>query len=290
MKQIFYHSIYAFFRYKRKKAMLEMGGVPLSLIFGSSRLFYWRFGPGTDKNPVIFLHGLLDEGFGFRRIIKQLLNSDHDFFVFDLPGYGESRLPDFPYLFQIDVWAELLLGALSDLKINSCSIVGHSMGGLIAQHMALKDQKKIIKKLILIAPANAPHSQRDEMRSILFPKTTSEMDRLMGYLYFKETPTPPVWIKKVLIFIWNSKPNQYLEKNTLQREGEIFLGKASKSILIPTLIIAAKNDEITTLVSLKELKKILKNSNLAIIEDAKHAVHLEKPEEIAVLLKEFLEI
>lgn len=267
--------------------MIELGGVPNQLSLGSSHLFYWRFGSGHDNNPIIFLHGLLDEGFGFRRIIKQLSNSNRDFLVFDLPGYGESKLPDFPYLFQIDVWSELLLGALKDLSVTSCTIVGHSMGGLIAQHMALMDQTKRIQKLVLIAPANAPHSRRDEMRSILFPKTVSEMDRLMGYLYFKEIPTPPIWIKKVLIFIWNLKPNRYLEENTLQREEEIFLGKASKSILIPTLIIAAENDQITTLESLKELHKIIKKSKLTVIKEAKHAVHLEKPEEIAALLRDF---
>ena len=266
--------------------MKIMGGIPSYVDLGGHKLFYWKF-EGNKESPIVFLHGLLDEGFSNRRIVKELLGEGKNILVFDLPGYGRSRMPKVKYLYQIDVWADLLLLAFESLGLKNILLVGHSMGGLVSQHIVLKDTKRFIKKLIMLAPGGMPHPKRQEMQELLFPKTERDVVSLLNHLYGEEAPDPNFLLRRTLVTVWNSWENVYLQENTLSREAEIFHGKAMKGIKIPTLIISGEADEITPPSMIKKMKSYISKSNIIWLPKAKHAIHLEKPKEIAIQIRNF---
>lgn len=269
--------------------MKNMGGIPCFVDLGGHKIFYWKFG-SNKKPPLVFLHGLLDESFGFRRVIKELLIEDQNLYVFDLPGYGKSKLPYVKYLYQIDVWAELLREAFEILGLSQIYLIGHSMGGLTAQHLVLRDKSKIVKKLVLLAPGGMPHPEREKMREILFPKTEKQVVQLLNYLYGEDFPEPNYFLRKTLVTIWNGKPNQFLQENTLRREKEIFFGEKIRGIKIPTLIISGEKDEITPPSMMKKMKSYLPNGILVWIPQVRHALHLEKPDRVAAEIRKFLRV
>ncbi len=279
--------IYRFYQYQRSKTMKNMGGKPKFVELGGHSLFYWEF-KGNNHCNLVFLHGLLDEGFSNRRIVKELLPLGHNILVFDLPGYGRSKLPRIKYLFQINVWAELIYSAFESLGIKNILLVGHSMGGLISQHIVLKDRHKMISKLVLLAPGGMPHPKRDEIRKLLFPKTEKNVIDLMYQLYGKELPEPNFFLRKTLVTVWNGWENEYLQENTLANEDVIFHGNRVKFIKIPTLILAGELDEITPPSMMNKMKRLIKRSRLVWLKDAKHAIHLEKPREIGKEIIKFL--
>lgn len=260
--------------------MKNMGGKPRYVNLGGISLFYWEF-EGNSSQTIIFLHGLLDEGFSNRRIIKELLGENYRILVFDLPGYGKSKLPMVKFLYQIDVWASLLREAFDNLLLKSIILVGHSMGGLLAQHIVLKDKESVVSKLILLAPGGMPHPKRQEMQELLFPKSENDVTTLLHHLYGVDVPDPNFLMRKTLVSVWNGIENTYLQENTIKREDEIFHGKKVKLIKIPTLILAGTRDEITPPAMMKEMKTYIKGSRLVWINDAKHAIHLERAKEIA---------
>jgi len=266
--------------------MKNMGGAPCYVDLGGHSLFFWDF-QAKEKDPVVFLHGLLDHSFGFRRIIKELLGDKYRILSFDHPGYGNSKLPKIKYLFQIDVWADLLLEAFEKLNLQNVTLVGHSMGGLIAQHMVLKDQSKRIKKLILLSPGGIPHPERDRMQKLLFPKTEKQVVELLTHLYGSEGPDPNFLLRKTLVTVWNGWENQFLQENTLKKEHLIFHGNKIRGIKIPTLIIAGEDDEITPIVMMKKMKSYITGSKLVWLKGAKHAIHLERASDIAKEMKVF---
>lgn len=286
MIKLFYRSLYRNYQSQRRKSMKIMGGIPSYANMGGHRIFYWKFGNGNQK-PIVFFHGLLDESFGFRRVVKELLNEGHNIYVFDLPGYGKSKLPLVKYLYQIDVWANLLLECFEKLNLKDICLVGHSMGGLISQHLVLADHNKLVEKLILLAPGGIPHPEREKMRKILFPKTERQVVLLLRYLYGEEFPEPGYLFRHTLVTIWNDKPNEYLQENTLRREDEIFFGAKMKGIKIPTLILAGAEDEITPPFMMKQMKSYIKKSKLVWIPKIRHAIHLEKPDVVAKNIREF---
>ncbi len=266
--------------------MKNMGGTPGYVDLGGHSLFFWDF-QTDEKDCVIFLHGLLDHSFGFRRIIKDLLGDKKRIISFDHPGYGNSKLPKIKYLFQIDVWAELLLEALEKLNLRNVTLVGHSMGGLIAQHMVLADQTKRIKKLILLSPGGIPHPERERMQKLLFPKTEKQVVELLTHLYGSDSPEPNFLLRKTLVTVWNGWENQFLQENTLKKEHHIFHGDKVRGIKIPTLIIAGEDDEITPIAMMKKMKSYITGSKLVWLKGAKHAIHLERSSDIAREIKVF---
>jgi 3-oxoadipate enol-lactonase len=234
------------------------------------------------ETNIVFLHGLLDASFGFRKVIP-FLDPMFKIRLIDVPGFGRSRLPSHKNLFHLDFFSNLIYEALRAKNLKDLVLVGHSMGGLLAQHIVLEDQKqdRRIKKLILISPGSAPHPERDEIRKLLFPTKKNEIETLLNELYHSQFPSPSNFILNTLIHSWNNKNYQFLAENTLERETDIFFGEKAKNIVIPTWIISGEQDIITPVRMVKDLHNWIPNSKLLILPNAKHALHLEYPDLIA---------
>jgi 3-oxoadipate enol-lactonase len=252
---------------------------------------YYLNKPGSSSYPtIVLIHGFLDACYGFRKLVQHL-DYPGRILIPDMPGFGRSKLPKFPYLYQLDIFSDMLYEWISKMKEKSLVICGHSMGGLVSQKIILKDQNSdnsLIEKAILLATGGIPHPQRDEMRDILFPKSLVDISKLLGYLYHSEFPEPSMLVKKTLLNQWNGLENRYLGENTVRREKEIFFGEKAKEIKIPTLIAVGEQDELTTVGMMKQYKKWIKNSRLEVIPETRHALHNERAEVVARLMQNFL--
>ncbi len=287
--KVLYEFLYKYFennRYSYLEKKLQY--IPKKVNLGGHFLTCYK-SPEKGK-PMVFIHGLLDASFGFRKLAP-LIKKEYQKFLFDIPGFGRSPLPKIRYLFQLDIFSKMIYTAICRLDLENVTLVGHSMGGLIAQHIALFDKKNPkpkIKKIVLISSGGIPHHKRDEMREILFPKNKKELERLLGYLYFEKFPEPNFLIQSTLVHTWNSIEHKYLAENTIEKEDEIFFGKKAGEIKIPTLILSGNEDEITHPKMMKTLAGYIKKSKLKLIPSAKHAIHLEKPEILAEEINSFI--
>lgn len=109
-------------------------------------LAYTEQGQGV---PLLFIHGL---GSSLKAWSKNLplLSRHYRCLALDLPGYGKSSKNGFNP--GMGFYAEVVTEFLERLQINECYLAGHSMGGQVALHTALRYPRKIIK-LALLAPA-----------------------------------------------------------------------------------------------------------------------------------------
>jgi len=92
--------------------------------------------------PLVLVHGFL----GSSKMWEPQINYFKDSFRVitpDLPGFGKSNRVT--PLNNIKLVANLLLDSLKKKKVNKFNLLGHSMGGMIAQEMAKKDGDKISK-------------------------------------------------------------------------------------------------------------------------------------------------
>ncbi len=284
MNKILYKLAYFFYTFKRyrmlKKALLlqekknSVGGIPFS-----------HFESRNSGENLILLHGLLDASFGFRKLIPNL-SQKWKLYIPDVPGFGKNKLPMIKFLLHLDIIAQIIYEYISILDLRNVTLVGHSMGGLLSQHLALLDAKKEnrISRLVLISPGNHPHPKRDEIRSLLFPRNRQEVLRLLHELYYKNFPDPSPFLQDTLVYEWSLPGYEMLAENTIERENEIFFGKVVKNIKIPTHIIAGENDAITNLSAMQDLHSWIKGSTLDVVPSAKHAIHLEFPEIVAEII------
>ena len=92
--------------------------------------------------PLVLVHGFL----GSSKLWKPQIDFFKDYFRVitpDLPGFGKSNKAKSHN--SIQSIANLLLDCLKEKKIDKFYLLGHSMGGMIVQEMAKKDEDKILK-------------------------------------------------------------------------------------------------------------------------------------------------
>lgn len=133
------------------------------------QMSYMDIKPGTDvKKTVVMFHGKNFGGFYFEPIVKELIGKGFRVIVPDQIGFGKSSKPEhFQYSFQL--LARLTDDLLKQLGAQEFTLVGHSMGGMLATRYALMYPEKV-KKLVLVNPIGledykllAPYKTVDEL-------------------------------------------------------------------------------------------------------------------------------
>ncbi|HEY5884107.1 MAG TPA: alpha/beta hydrolase [Pyrinomonadaceae bacterium] len=107
---------------------------------------------GNAKGPaVILLHGYSDSWVSWGQVLP-LIDKKYHVYVPDLRGHGDSDRPASGYTFP-DFAADIV--AFMDAKgIKKATIVGHSMGSFVAQHVAAMAPDRV-EKLVLVGSAPA---------------------------------------------------------------------------------------------------------------------------------------
>jgi pimeloyl-ACP methyl ester carboxylesterase len=103
-----------------------------------------RVWPGRGR-PLVLLHGLLDDSVGWAPLAQ---DTRRPAIAIDLPGFGGSDLPTRP---RISAYADDIAAAVGRMRLDGCTLVGHSLGGAVA--VAVAERTPLIGGLALLAPA-----------------------------------------------------------------------------------------------------------------------------------------
>jgi pimeloyl-ACP methyl ester carboxylesterase len=117
--------------------LIEVRGVPT---------FLYDAGDGP---PILLLHGYGDTADSWRRVVPRLLPR-HRVIAVDVPPFGRSGDPDVPGL--LDFYKEFFPELFEKLGLDGATVIGHSLGGAIALHVAL-ERPELVERLGLVAPA-----------------------------------------------------------------------------------------------------------------------------------------
>ena len=104
---------------------------------------------GPPEGPaVVLVHGLGGSTFSWRETIDPLADDGYHVIAFDLPGFGLTDKPltyDYGHPHQADFTAHLL----DALNVSTATLVGHSMGGNIIAHLALRHPERV-ERLVFV--------------------------------------------------------------------------------------------------------------------------------------------
>lgn len=111
------------------------------LDLSGARLYYYAAGTRGAGDPVVFIHGFPTSGHLWNDVVP-LVPAGHRIVVLDLLGYGRS---DRPLSRAVDVraHAERVVELLDELRIEHACIVGHGVGGGIAQSLAIRHGERV---------------------------------------------------------------------------------------------------------------------------------------------------
>lgn len=205
--------------------------------------------------------------------------------TFDARGSGRSSKPAGPYAIQ--VMAEDVVGLLDSLKIEKAFVLGVSLGGLVAQEMAIRFPERV-EKLVLAATfvrISETSGPTPEMYTIMKLPFYRMLDGMAGLMLNRQ------WYRMLLL------PVAYI-KNRLAHRAAI-LGKREaayhfdssqrlQGIQAPTLVLAGTADRVILPSSSKTLASLIPGSKLVMVEGGSHMFFIEKTDAFNRIVLDFL--
>ncbi|MHA1451583.1 MAG: alpha/beta fold hydrolase [Promethearchaeota archaeon] len=116
--------------------------------FPHKRLHYYHNDTDTSKPVLVFHHGFSDNGLCWDRLASKFVD-DYQCYLLDARGHGKSSDPngDLQYADLVQDVYDFCL----ELKLNDVTIIGHSMGGVVAAIAATNEN--LIRGAVLEDPA-----------------------------------------------------------------------------------------------------------------------------------------
>jgi pimeloyl-ACP methyl ester carboxylesterase len=239
---------------------------------------------GEGSPALVFIH----YWGGSRRTWSQVmapLSQRFRCIALDLRGWGKSdrRADDHSLFAQADDVA----GVIEALKVKDFVLVGHSMGGKIAQILAGR-RPDGLRAVVLVAPAPPTplHVPDEQKRSMLASYTTPEGigDAL------KVISHRPLTIAQRLQVTEDSLGGAEAAKVAWVSRGmALDISKQAASIAAPVCVIVGSADQVEKEAVLREaLLPLVPHAKFVTIEGVGHLSPLEGPEEVAEAISRFL--
>jgi pimeloyl-ACP methyl ester carboxylesterase len=246
-----------------KLNVLDQGSGEVALVF----LHYWG---GSSRTWNLATNSLSKE---FRTI------------AIDQRGWGESEKPASGY--SIPNLADDLEGVIRELGLNRYYVVGHSMGGKVAQYFA-SHKPKGLEGLILIAgamptPAKIPQERKNALVN-LYDVRESILGAVNNVMTSKRLSTELLEqvVEDGLKGCVEAK-HYWPSAGMAEDISDVF------NISYPTLIISGEKDKIDSPEMLKaELLPKIPGAQFHLIPEVGHLPPLEAPEEVAAAIRGFI--
>ena len=257
-------------------------------------LYYETHGAGQ---PLVLISGLGYPLWQWHKMVP-FLAEHFQVVTFDNRGVGQSDKPAGPYTAQM--LAADTAGLLDALDIENAIIAGHSMGGFIAQAMALDFPQKVKKLILCSTNFGGQHHVpvTAEAMKVLTDVTSDALTRLKNGLVVS---TAPGWAEKnpEMIEAWIQwRVANPIEPAPYQAQLAIGLGLMSEAaafenklprLNVPTLILFGAHDKVVPPENASLLAEKISGSKVVILPDAGHFFPIEIVEAAARVITDFAE-
>jgi pimeloyl-ACP methyl ester carboxylesterase len=228
----------------------------LKIEINGRQAHYLKAGSGP---PVVLIHGGASDSRDWIGTMTALSNR-FSFYAPDLLGYGQSERNESGY--YLADFIDFLVGFIDALKLEKPALAGHSLGGRFCLDVALRDQAKV-SKLVLIDTTGL-----------------GDMSLFGNILQFF------FWgLRKVL-----RQPQPF--PTFLMKPGEKFhhnYDNELRRLKIPTLLVWKQYDPYLPVSLARKAQKLIPNVKLAVLEGYGHAPHQKDSEEFNKILADFLD-
>jgi pimeloyl-ACP methyl ester carboxylesterase len=243
----------------------------------------------------VLLHGTPFSSFVWRAVAA-VLARDHEVFVWDMPGYGESEQSpgqDVSLQSQGRVFSELV----THWRLNEPSVVAHDVGGAVSlRAMLLHDVR--YRRLVLVDPValrpwGGPFFQLARDNAHVFEQLPARLHRALVRAYVAEASSPGLRdsVLDRLIQPWLGADGQaayYRQIAQLDERATDEIQDRYGSIDVPVLVCWGTDDAWLPWTLGRELSAAIPDARLELIPGAGHLVQEDAPETLTDLIVDFL--
>jgi len=263
---------------------------------GGARLYYYAAGTRGGGEPIVLLHGFPTSSHLWGRVVPHLPDG-HRVVVLDLLGYGRSDRPQSAAL-GVKAHAERVIALLDALGIQYACIVGHDLGGGIAQAMALRWPQRVSRLGLVSSVAYDDWPVREiKLARAMLPLTRH---------------LPPTWLLSFLrTELLRGYTDRELGGHSIERYVKPFataegrdafvehllaldptetaaLAPRLKDIVAPTMIVAGAHDPFIAIATAERLSRDVPGATLDVLPNARHFVPEESPEALGAAIGRLL--
>ena len=248
----------------------------------------YRYLKNENKETIIFLHGYNGNSKSWAYQFKYF-KKYFSLISFDFPGFGKSNNMIDPDMFKV---SELIIRALESLKIKNYYVVGHSMGGMLAQVLASNLKSSVVKIVLSCTHKGYSMSFKEPLREP-YRKRLLEREKLSDIEYgnLRISKMLPGFNKKD-IFSFLSLISQEISKDAITCGGSSMQILDTTNVLpkikVPCLIITGTKDVVVSKEKSLFLLDSIKDSKHEEIKDVGHAPYCENADEFNKKIKNFL--
>ena len=249
-----------------RETKIEVGGETLRALEAGS------------GETVLFLHGA--GGLSWYPLLD-MMSAERHVIAPEHPGFGRSELPS--WLGSVSDLAFFYLDLLAALDLKTVHLVGHSLGGWTAAEIAIRSTSRL-RSLSLLAPAGVPAieepygdiflwSPEEHARNSFYEQSLAE-ERIRGLA----TADIDLMLQNraaAARLAWTPRLHNPQLPHWLHR------------IDIPTLVVWGEEDRICPFSCRRDFLENIRGAQLQSLPRSGHALHTERPAEVAGLLRDF---
>jgi pimeloyl-ACP methyl ester carboxylesterase len=265
------------------------------------RVIYRVAGSGP---PIVLIHGMLNSSSHWQAVALDLAR-DHTVVAPDLIGHGDSAAPRGDY--SLGAHAASIRDLLAAIGIDRASIVGHSLGGGVAMQFFYQFPQRV-ERLVLISSGGLGHEVSPMLRSAALPGVSALLSatiqpRLLSALagggrrmreHALAGGVHLQAIARALRPLENADARQaflHTLRSVIDVHGQRVSATDRLYLLetMPTMIVWGERDHTIPLAHGRAAHEAIPHSFFRTLPDAAHFPHLEDPDALSRVLREFVE-
>ena len=236
-------------------------------------------------SPVLFVHGFCQSSAYWAPSLARVAEQGVHGLAVDLPGFGASAGLPGPY--TMAGLADALARELDARGLREVVLVGGSMGGVVAQHFALRHAGRVVR-LLLVATGGFTANEAlalEKAEALSAAQWNEEAVTPIVDGFFHQRPSAAMLAdyRRIALSASQRAAVEAARSNATNRTFDQLA-----SIRVPTMIIQGRHDRARTPEHGAEMRDRIAGSVLAVIEDAGHTPQLEQPERFHDLALPFL--
>jgi pimeloyl-ACP methyl ester carboxylesterase len=257
------------------------------------RLYYYAAGSRGAGEPIVLLHGFPTSSHLWNDVVP-LLPDGHRVVVLDMLGYGRSDTATAGVALDLRSHADRVVAVLDHLGINFACLVGHGVGGGVAQSVAVRSPHRV-SRLCLIG-------------SVAFDCWPTRAVKLARAMLPLTRHLPPSWI---LSIVRSEMLRGYLDPEKGAHDVDVYLrpfleesgrdalmhhlhsldaaetqtiGARLKDVVSPTAILWGERDPFLPVAVGERLRAAIRGSTLDVVAGARHFLPEESAHAVAATI------
>lgn len=239
---------------------------------------------------VLMLHGIGGGHLAFAPQVETLASSGYRAVAWDMPGYGHSA-PIEPYTFK--GLAERCIALIESLKCGTVTLVGHSMGGMVAQEVVAR-RPELVDKLMLCGTSPSFGKPDGDWQRSFVAERTAPLDAGQSMAQLAEVLVPqmvgpgslPEGVRLATHCMSGVNPSTY--RRALEALVTFDRRASLGAIRVPALLLAGEYDRNAPPAVMKKMAQAIAGSTYLELAGIGHLQNLEAPDEFDGALLNFL--